>query len=62
MRYFSDGKPLNASMDNVLAWRLGLVAQEAMSEHQKVGDPIDRGLILARLLKEKGFIIMEKQD
>lgn len=57
---FSNGKPLTASMDNVLAWRLGEIAREAGSiEREDVGDPIDRGLILRRLLEEKGFEIRE---
>ncbi len=47
---------LESSMDNVLAWRLGEVARDAGNPERKdVGDLIDRGLILRRLLEEKGF-------
>lgn len=48
-------KVMTAGMDNVYAWRMGEVARNAMSPEQKVGDPIDRGLILLRLLNEAGF-------
>jgi hypothetical protein len=49
---------LNASMDNVYAWRLGEIAKQAGDASRKdVGDPIDRGLILLRLLNEKGFTV-----
>lgn len=45
-------------MDNTLAWRLGMIAKEAGDANRKdVGDPIDRGLILLRLLNEKGFSV-----
>lgn len=48
--------PLKSSMDNVLASRLGQIADEAGSpQRTDVGDSIDRGLILRRLLEEKGF-------
>lgn len=47
--------PLTSSMDNVLASRLGDIARTAMSPEQRVGDLIDRGLILQRLLEEGGF-------
>lgn len=54
-------KPLNELMDNVLAWRLGEVALEAGDPKRKdVGDLIDRGLILRRLLEEKGFYLVLK--
>lgn len=48
-------KVMTASMDNVYASRLGDCAREAMAPHQKVGDSIDRGLILLRLFNEAGF-------
>jgi len=49
-------KPLTEAMDNLLAGRLGRVALEAGDPQRKdVGDSIDRGLILRRLLEEKGF-------
>lgn len=51
-----DSKPLDCAMDNVLAWRLGTIAREAGDINRSdVGDPIDRGLILLRLLNERGF-------
>jgi hypothetical protein len=53
-------QPLNAAMDNVLAWRLGEVANKAMAPDQKAGDYIDRGLILLRLLNEAGFDVSVK--
>lgn len=53
-------KPLTSAMDNVLASRLGKVALEAGNpRHDGVGDSIDRGLILRRLLEESGFEIRE---
>lgn len=52
----TDWRELNASMPNTLAWRLGEVALAAGDPQRKdVGDQIDRGLILLRLLNEKGF-------
>lgn len=51
--------PLTAAMNNVFAWRLGKIAEEAGDPTCKdVGDYIDRGLILRRLLEEAGFYIM----
>ena len=51
-------RELTASMDNVFASRLGQIALEAGSVDRKdVGDSIDRGLILLRLLNEKGFTV-----
>lgn len=55
-------KPLTASMSNVLAWRLGKICMEAASPTQSVGDPIDRGLILRRLLEEGGFELRSKDN
>lgn len=52
-------KPLTAAMDNVLAWRLGEIARDAGSPSRTdVGDLIDRGLILRRLLEEQNFQIV----
>lgn len=49
-------KALDAACDNVLAWKLGEVASRAGDPARKdVGDYIDRGLILLRLLREAGF-------
>jgi hypothetical protein len=56
----AEQKPLNAAMDNVLAWKLGKVANEAMDPKQSVGDYIDRGLILLRLLNEAGFDVIQQ--
>lgn len=53
--------PLTALMPNTIAWRLGEVCMDAASLEQKVGDPIDRGLILLRLLNERGFDVVEKR-
>lgn len=62
MRY-SNGEPLTATMDNVLAMRLGEIARRAGDpERRDVGDFIDRGLILLRLLRENGFEVREVQE
>ena len=55
-------RALTPAMDNVLAFTLGKVAREAgSSERKDVGDDIDRGLILLRLLNEAGFDLWEKK-
>ena len=41
--------------DNVHMWRLGEINNKAMEE--PAGDYIDRGLILVRLLEERGYTI-----
>lgn len=46
-------KYLTATMDNLDAWRLGECARETMKG--PAGDLIDTGLILRRLLEEKGY-------
>ena len=47
---------LTASMDNVLASKLSNVATAmAAVPPEQIGDAIDRGLILRRLLEEAGF-------
>lgn len=53
-------KTLTASMNNRDAWRLGEVANKAMAPEQRVGDYIDRGLILRRLLEEEGYLLIKK--
>lgn len=58
----NEKRPLTAAMDNVLAWRLGEVAKEAMDPKQSVGDYIDRGLILLRLLNEAGFDVIARRE
>jgi len=52
---YSNGEPLTELMDNVLASRLGKVFR-AIQENGSggVGDSIDAGLILRRLLEEAG--------
>ena len=58
---YSNGKPLTACMDNVLASRLGSVFKAVQSNGRDgVGDSIDAGLILRRLLEEEGFSVTEK--
>jgi len=45
-------------MSNDLAWRIGVICQQvAALDPGQCGDPIDRGLILVRTLKESGFIV-----
>ena len=56
---FSNGDPLTAAMDNVLASRLNDVAKKF--NEQASGDSIDRGLTLRRLLEESGFEVREIQ-
>lgn len=52
--------PLTAAMDNVIASRLGQIATQAGKPDRKdVGDSIDRGLILRRLLEEAGYGIVK---
>lgn len=53
-------KSLNAAMDNLHAWRLGEIANKASNAPH--GDLIDTGLILTRLLEEKGYLIVLKKD
>lgn len=53
-------KPLDCGMNNLLAYKLGEIAADAGNPERKgVGDYIDRGLILRRLMEEKGFGIIE---
>jgi hypothetical protein len=55
-----NNKPLTAAMDNVLASKLGKVAKAAGDpDRTDVGDSIDRGLILRRMLEEAGFGLIE---
>lgn len=54
---------LDSGMSNILAWRLGEIASEAGDPKLKgVGDHIDRGLILRRLLEEKGFFLVSPRS
>lgn len=51
-----DARPLDAGMPNDDAFVLGCVARAAGHPGRSdVGDAIDRGLILARLLREYGY-------
>ena len=55
-------EPLTSLMDNVLARQLGEIAREAGSaKRNDVGDYIDRGLILRRLLQKQGFYLVMKE-
>lgn len=49
-------KALTAASDNLLMYRLGLMASEvAKLGPDKCGDEIDRGLIMLRLMNERGM-------
>jgi hypothetical protein len=47
-------------MDNVLAYQLGEAARDAMKG--PAGDLIDVGLILCRVLREKGFEVHVREE
>jgi hypothetical protein len=52
-------KGLTSAMNNVDASVLGSIALEAGAPNRTdVGDSIDRGLILRRLLEEQGYLIL----
>ena len=53
--------PLTSAMSNDAAYKLGLIACDAGGRRDDVGDSIDRGLILRRLLEEGGFYLLEKK-
>ena len=56
-------KPLTCSMDSLLAHVLGNVAYAAGSrELEGIGDSIDRGLALLRMLDEAGFELRLKDS
>lgn len=56
-------KLLTPSMDNVYAYRLGLLAAAAGDPARKdVGDAIDRGLILLSMLNAAGFTVCAEPD
>ena len=50
-------KPLNVAMDNLQAWKLGEATKSAQAE-TKIGDMIDRGLVLLRELNARGFDVV----
>jgi hypothetical protein len=53
--------PLDRFIDNVTASKLGRIARDAGNPNRDgVGDDIDRGLILLRLLTDAGFEIAHK--
>ncbi|MDZ4318302.1 MAG: hypothetical protein U1A07_05590 [Phenylobacterium sp.] len=55
------GKPLSALSDNLHMARLAKGAREAGDPARKdVGDSIDRGLILLRLLNEAGYDVVPR--
>jgi hypothetical protein len=56
----TSSKTLTPAMDNTLAWKLGEIALDAGDRNRNCGDPIDRGLILLRLLQENGFALSYK--
>lgn len=53
---------LTAGSDNLHLWRLGANAELACDPKQQVGDFIDRGLILLRLLNEAGYDVVEREN
>lgn len=50
-------KKLDCGMTNLQAYKIGVVCREVGTQLDKIGDEIDRGLILRRRLEEEGFII-----
>jgi hypothetical protein len=53
---------VTAASDNLIMYDLGKIAADAGSPlRTDVGDYIDRGLILRRLLEEKGYILLKKR-
>ncbi|MHA1379276.1 MAG: hypothetical protein ACTSRG_12910 [Candidatus Helarchaeota archaeon] len=53
-----ENKPLDRFMDNVDAVKLGEITYNA--DMELCGDFIDKGLILRRMLEEKGFVLIKK--
>ncbi len=51
-------------MDNLTCYELGLIAGDVgtRTTRQGVGDEIDRGLILRRILEEKGFGLIKLKE
>lgn len=48
---------VDAACDNVIASRIGEACNEAQGVY--AGDTIDRGLALVRILRERGFAVVE---
>jgi hypothetical protein len=56
-------EPLDEGIDNLTAYRLGKVGLQLIEyPREKIGDEIDRGLVLRRLLEEAGFFIVCQQE
>lgn len=56
-------KYLTSSMDNVLAYRLGNIARSPqLHDPISIGDEIDRGLVLRKLLEEAGFGLVKLEN
>lgn len=54
----AESKALTIAMDNIYASRLGQIASAAGDpKRTDVGDAIDRGLILLKMLNEAGFVV-----
>ena len=52
---------LTSLMDNVDAYKLGIVAKTAgKPDNPNIGDNIDRGLMLRRILEEYGYYLIKK--
>lgn len=50
------------SMGNIIAYKLGKVGLELIRYPEaSIGDEIDRGLVLLRLLNESGFKILHEK-
>lgn len=61
--FFDKSKPLTSAVDNVIASRMGRIAVIAGDKDRTdVGDSIDRGLVLLRLLDEIGLSVILKPD
>ena len=52
---------LDSAMPNIDAGTLGRVAREVCSDAMRaqIGDEIDRGLILSRLLRQAGYAVVK---
>jgi hypothetical protein len=59
---FVSGESIESGCSNDIAWKLGEVARAAGDPNRTdVGDYIDRGLILLRLLREAGFDLVRRR-
>lgn len=56
-----DDNAITESMNNDMAHKIGMVGNQLMHyPKEKIGDEIDRGLVLRRLLEEAGFTLTWK--